>query len=297
MPLSFQKSSGHINIPVILTAFISINTLVFSFAFQIVVSNNYYRKASLFIRRRETSTNLITPHFKESALIPRIRIFSSYLAAAVTSDHKEEEEEEEERDRSNSDDHEIGGQDESNVSKNVNEREKTKPSILPPPPKETSYRFPLRKRGARTRIRRTSTRSLEKGEHYKSILPPPKSTTTNVNFSDGRKLDLSARNIQRKRSLDNEKYKASNTKPSSLGGLLNRNNDDGGSLKRSSNEEQKRNGGGKSSLPSIMERDSVLTSWDDSLLLDLRWISARIMLQEKLRWACESNAGYFRETN
>lgn len=260
MPLSFQKSSGHINIPVILTAFISISTLAFSFAFQIVVSNNYCRKASLFIRRRETSTNLISPHFKESALIPRICIFSSCLAAAVTPDHKEEEEE---RDHGNSDDHGIGGQDESNVNKNVNERDNTKPSILPPPPKETSYRFPLRKRGARTRIRRTSTRSLEKGEHYKSILPPPKSTTTNVNFSDGRKLDLSARNIQRKRSLDNGKYKASNTKPSSLGGLLNRNNDDGGSLKKSSDEEQKRHGGGKSSLPSIMERDSVLTSWDD----------------------------------
>lgn len=256
MALSFQKTkcrharSCNINSPVLLlTAFVLINTLAFSFGFQ--TSKNHCQIASFIIHGE--SKRIIHLQDKENVSIPRLRVFS-YLTATVTPD--------EEYDNGDSDD-EKGFQNDSDFhTTNMKERENTKKaSILLPPPKENSNRFPLRKRGVRTRIRRTTTRPSEKGEHYKSILPPPKFTAVNDKFSNGKNLGLSKRSLQSGTSLDSVKYNASSTKPSSLGGLGKMNQIDA-SLKNLSKRGRKQNDGQESLLPSI-EKDSVLTSWDD----------------------------------
>eukprot|EP00557_Chaetoceros_sp_GSL56_P004859 CAMPEP_0176491836 /NCGR_PEP_ID=MMETSP0200_2-20121128/8647_1 /TAXON_ID=947934 /ORGANISM="Chaetoceros sp., Strain GSL56" /LENGTH=1163 /DNA_ID=CAMNT_0017889297 /DNA_START=48 /DNA_END=3539 /DNA_ORIENTATION=+ len=251
---SFQKTdnrnscTSHISIPVMLTAFISINALAFSFAFQI--PDNRYRIASFIVRG---GNRRLIYHLQDDVLIPRLRVLS-FLTAAFAPD--------EEYDNRDSDD-EREFQKESDLNVDVTEKDKTKPSILPPPPKETSYRFPLRKRGVRTRIRRSTSRPSDKGEHYKSILPPPpplKSATASDKFSNGQNqnLGLLGGNVHSRTSVDNGKYDAS-TRPS-LGGLPKVNHD--ASVAKFSNREKNQKDEEDTLLPST-KKDSVLTSWDD----------------------------------
>ena len=73
-----------------------------------------------------------------------------------------------------------------NQNSDRNPSKKENPSILPPPSRNISSRFPSQKRGSKAKMRRAAPEPTGEGENYKSILPPPP-TTANEQFPDRRK--------------------------------------------------------------------------------------------------------------
>ena len=153
-------------LPVILTIIALMNTMVLSFPFHLAAN----------LRRDCYREHYSYPQVMGDAVMPtRIHVLSFLLGTLSAHDQNDDR-----NDDLSSNDEEY------QIDFDMNNKNDFTSSILPPPPKEASHRFPFRKRGFRTRIRRTVARPQSEGEHYKSILPPlpPPPTSNSEKFPD-----------------------------------------------------------------------------------------------------------------
>jgi len=152
-----------------------------------------------------------------------------------------------------------------------NPSKKGNPSILPPPSRKISSRFPSQKRGNKAKMRKATPEPRGEGENYKSILPPPP-TTDNEQFPDRRK--------ERKYESGGRGGRRKPSRPSGRGNFVAAHSGDRKfipkrekTFRASPESKEQEKEGDKESLLPPKEDAAGLTSWDDFFSTNLQSIS------------------------
>lgn len=167
-----------------LIASFSVNTAAFNLPSSPI--NCHVLQATRNIRKR-TNPQFNNQRTQSAFGRPRIRSYSFLMAEVSPDENQDRKKKGFEKDISKylKNEKDADTQD-TNQNSDRNPSKKGNPSILPPPSRNISSRFPSQKRGSKAKMRRAAPVPRGEGENYKSILPPPP-TTDNEQFPDRRK--------------------------------------------------------------------------------------------------------------